>query len=81
MHAVMMTSHPDLYLLGSCDPGCDASVQAWRTQGYPACFTIDAGPNVHVICLTNVVSAVTRRLQEIPGVLRVSPAHPGGRRG
>ena len=27
------------------------AVETWREDGIAVCFTIDAGPNVHVICL------------------------------
>ncbi len=52
MHGVMMTSDPSLvYWL----PQTVAAIRAcrrWREeQGLNAYFTIDAGPNVHVLCL------------------------------
>jgi diphosphomevalonate decarboxylase len=78
MHAVMMTSQPRLYYWQAATLAVMRSVQEWRAGGLPACFTIDAGPNVHVICLSTVVDEVVARLQGIPGVLRVIPARPGG---
>jgi diphosphomevalonate decarboxylase len=78
MHAVMMTSSPPLiYWL----PGTLAiaqEVQAWRKAGLPVCYTIDAGPNVHVICESSSDSEVVRRLSQIPGVEQVLSARPGG---
>lgn len=68
MHAVMMTSRPSLlYWL----PGTVAvmhAVRAWRREDIPAYFTIDAGPNVHVITLPEHADEVRRRLQALPDV-------------
>jgi diphosphomevalonate decarboxylase len=78
MHGVMMTSSPRLvYWL----PGTLAvmhAVESWRQEGISVCYTIDAGPNVHVITLETHAAEVTRRLKQIPGVLDVLQASPGG---
>lgn len=78
MHAVMMTSQPRLYYWQAETLTVMHSVQEWRAGGLPVCFTIDAGPNVHVICLSTIEDEVVARLQDIPGVLRVITARPGG---
>jgi len=77
MHAVMMTSSPRLFYWL---PGTIAIMQAvssWRQQGIPACYTIDAGPNVHVICEGEEKELVEARLRQIPGVIDVITAYPG----
>jgi diphosphomevalonate decarboxylase len=78
MHAVMMTSTPALvYWL----PGTLAIVQAvrdWRNKGTPVCYTIDAGPNVHVICPAEVHPQLSAQLRQIPGVIQVLVAPVGG---
>jgi diphosphomevalonate decarboxylase len=53
-------------------------VRAWRAEGIPTCYTVDAGPNVHVICPETEAQAIDRRLREIPGVQNVLVAHAGG---
>jgi diphosphomevalonate decarboxylase len=53
-------------------------VGVWRRVGLPVCYTIDAGPNVHVICPTAYTGQVMARLNGIPGVSRIIPARPGG---
>jgi len=78
MHAVMMTSTPPLLYWQAPTVDILHSVAAWRRQGWPVCYTIDAGPNVHVLCLEAYASRVAHALSEIPGVLRVLTAHPGG---
>jgi diphosphomevalonate decarboxylase len=78
MHAVIMTSQPPLMYWNPATLAIMRAVSAWREEGLPACFTIDAGPNVHVITLAESSNAVQARLQHIPGVLEVITARPGG---
>jgi len=78
MHAVMMTSQPSLIYW--CSPTLDVMhhIRAWRTDGIPVAFTIDAGPNVHVISTSEHVEEVTNRLRDLEGVYDVLVAKPGG---
>jgi diphosphomevalonate decarboxylase len=77
MHAIMMTSCPPLYYWLPPTLGLIAAVRQWRAEGLPACFTIDAGPNVHVLTLPGHAPEVSRRLSAFPGVQRVLTATPG----
>ena len=78
MHAVMMTSRPALLYWDACSLDIMKAVKEWRQQGLPAAYTLDAGPNVHVICEASAQEIITRRLRAIPGVRQVLIAHPGG---
>ena len=78
MHAVMMTSSPPLIYWQPGTLTVMHAVQQWRRQGLPVCYTMDAGPNVHVICEVGAESQVVARLRELPNVLDVLVAHPGG---
>jgi diphosphomevalonate decarboxylase len=49
MHAVMMTSTPSLLYWAPRTLEVLHAVRAWREDGVQAWFTIDAGPNVHVL--------------------------------
>ncbi len=77
MHAVMMTSTPPLYYWEPATLGVMKAVRAWRTEGLPACFTIDAGPNVHCLCPAEAAPEVERRLRAL-GVSEILTAGPGG---
>jgi diphosphomevalonate decarboxylase len=81
MHAVMMTSAPALLYWQPATVAVMQAVQEWRRGGLPACFTIDAGPNVHVLCEGSAAAQVEKRLREVPGVGQVLVAHPGGAAG
>jgi diphosphomevalonate decarboxylase len=78
MHAVMMTSLPGLFYWEPTTLAVIKAVSEWRNKGLPVCFTIDAGPNVHVLCLRSVYSQVDQRIKEIKGVQDVLFAVPGG---
>jgi diphosphomevalonate decarboxylase len=77
MHAVMLTSQPRLHYLLPATLAIMQSVIAWRAQGLPACYTIDAGPNVHVLCPGGLSKEVQKRLEGISGVEKVLTAGPG----
>ena len=78
MHSVMMTSTPALHYWKPASLEVMNSVREWRGSGIPACYTVDAGPNVHVICPEEHAAIVEKRLREIPGVEKVLPARAGG---
>ncbi len=78
MHAVMMTSSPPLLYWLPETLAVMQAVRRWRLEGWPVCYTIDAGPNVHVLCPAQSAPETTRRLELLPGVQRVLVAHPGG---
>jgi diphosphomevalonate decarboxylase len=78
MHAVMMTSRPPLLYWQPATLAVLHAVAGWRAAGIAACATIDAGPNVHVLCTAENAAQVARRLAEIPGVAQVLQAVPGG---
>jgi diphosphomevalonate decarboxylase len=77
MHAVMMTSQPQLYYWQPVTLEVMQSVIKWRKEGIPVCFTIDAGPNVHVITTGENSSVVAANLNNIPGVIEVLVSRPG----
>jgi len=78
MHAVMMTSTPALHYWKPASLEVMTNVRALRAEGIPACYTVDAGPNVHVMCPETEAHVIEKRLREIPGVEHVLVARPGG---
>ncbi|MEZ4862447.1 MAG: diphosphomevalonate decarboxylase [Caldilineaceae bacterium] len=78
MHAVMMTSTPALFYW---QPGTLEVIQAvreWRAhEGITAYFTIDAGPNLHIICEADQVAVLNERLAALTSVQRVIVCRPG----
>jgi diphosphomevalonate decarboxylase len=78
MHAVMMTSTPALHYWNPASLDVMNLVRQWRIDGLPACYTVDAGANVHVITLESEAHTVEKRLREIGGVENVLIARAGG---
>ena len=78
MHAVMMTSAPSLLYWQPGTLEVLQAVRAWREdEGVPVYFTIDAGPNVHLMCEADAAAEVERRVGALPAVQRVLTSGPG----
>jgi diphosphomevalonate decarboxylase len=78
MHAVIMTTQPPLFYWHPATVAVMQAVLDWRKSGVPVCYTIDAGPNVHVLCPAPLAAQLREDLRQIPGVFDVLIAHPGG---
>jgi diphosphomevalonate decarboxylase len=78
MHSVMMTSQPALIYWQPATLAVMQAVVSWRRKGLQACYTIDAGPNVHVITTGDDCAQVLQLLSQVPGVQQVLQARPGG---
>jgi diphosphomevalonate decarboxylase len=78
MHAVMMTSDPALFYWQATTLTVMQAVREARAQGLPVCYTIDAGPNVHVITEVAEAERTASLLRSLPGVREVRTAYVGG---
>jgi diphosphomevalonate decarboxylase len=78
MHAVMMTSRPGLFYWQPASLTVMQAVREWREDGMPVCYTIDAGPNVHVICPREYIGETEKNLRKLSGVQDVLVAGVGG---
>lgn len=77
MHSVMLTSRPNLLYWQPATISVMQAVVELRESGIPACYTIDAGPNVHVLTPSENTPEVISELMFIPGVVKVLAATPG----
>jgi diphosphomevalonate decarboxylase len=78
MHAVMMTSTPGLFYWNPASITVMDAVRGWRKSGIPVFYTVDAGPNIHVICPREYVGETEKNLRGLPGVKDVLVAGVGG---
>ena len=78
LHAVMMTSTPSLHYWKPETMRVMNAVRGWRNEGIQVCYTIDAGANVHSLCLEPEAHTIDKRLREIEGVKDVLVARAGG---
>src|SRR5215470_117553 len=78
MHAVGLAARPPLLYWRAATLECMHRVWALRADGTAAFFTIDAGPQVKVLCPRADAERVAGVLREAPGVERVLTCAPGG---
>lgn len=78
MHAVMMTSSPPLFYWQPSSLHLMKEIQDWRQHGLPVCYTLDAGPNLHILSHGDAAVQAKDRLEKFPGVFQVLTAKPGG---
>jgi len=77
LHAVMMTSTPALFYWQAGTLEIMQEVREWRKEGLAVCYTIDAGPNVHIICEKKDAETISERLKNIPSVKYTFQTKPG----
>jgi diphosphomevalonate decarboxylase len=77
MHATGLGARPPLLYWRGATLDCVHRVWALRAEGVPAFFTIDAGPQVKVLCEPAAAARVAEALASVPGVERVLTCVPG----
>ncbi|MEM7030348.1 MAG: diphosphomevalonate decarboxylase [Chloroflexota bacterium] len=78
MHSVMMTSQPALFYWSPATLAIMKATEQWRTDGLLAYYTIDAGPNVHLICESHQADQVREAVSTVPGVKDIKGSAVGG---
>jgi len=68
MHHVMQTQNPPLFYWNDTTKTIMDAVRTWRKEGLPVYFTIDAGPNVHLMCEGMDERRVLETLKTIVGI-------------
>lgn len=77
MHAAMLGATPPLLYWNATTVAVMQAVAELRSGGTGAWFTIDAGPQVKVVCAPSDAAEVARHLEAVPGVEEVLRAAPG----
>ena len=77
MHALMMTTKPSIIYWNKITIEIIQSVISWRDNGLESYFTIDAGPQVKIICLQKDVSKIMKRCEKIEGIKNILVAKAG----
>ena len=68
MHKVMKTSQPPIDYWNPATYTCVETVKNMQGKGIPVFFTIDAGPQVKIICEPDVCKDVVSLMERVPGV-------------
>lgn len=81
LHQVALTSTPSIvYATNQTHELIDQVIPDWRRQGIPAYFTLDAGPNVHVIVPGgNPADTIRQNLHQLPYQFIENQPAPGAR--
>ncbi len=78
LHLIAMTSRPPIFYWS---PGMVRVIQAaqrWRGEGLAVYFTLDAGPNVHLICEAKDAERIAALARQVSEVQQVIVNAPGG---
>ena len=78
MHATTLAARPGFFYFAPTTLRVLEQVRALRRQGTGAWATMDAGPHVKVLCAPQDAPAIEQALAELPGVVGVDVAAPGG---
>ncbi|MCD6477568.1 MAG: diphosphomevalonate decarboxylase [Candidatus Aenigmarchaeota archaeon] len=77
MHALMISTVPSLIYWMPSTLEVMHKVMELRRDGLECYFTIDAGPNVKVLCLKEDVKKIKKRLKELKSIKELVEARPG----
>ncbi len=77
MHASAMAADPPVLYWQAASVGLMRVVERLRADGVPCGWTMDAGPNVKVLCPASAVETVRAALAAAPGVERIIVSRPG----
>lgn len=68
LHLVAMSSRPPIFYWNEGTMQIIQALLAWREKGLLGFFTMDAGPNVHVICRQQDGNKLNKRLRQLSSV-------------
>ncbi len=77
LHMIAMTSRPPIFYWSPGMVRVIQAMQSWRADGLPVYFTLDAGPNVHLICEGKNAERVAELARAVPDVQQVIVNAPG----
>ena len=77
LHLIAMTSRPPIFYWSPAMVRVIQNALQWRAEGLPVYFTLDAGPNVHLICEAKDADEVAARTKKIAEVEQVIVNAPG----
>lgn len=77
MHGLALSANPPLLYWNATTTETIHKIWQLRENGIPAYITMDAGPQVKIICLPENSDYIQNVLESIAGVEKVIPARPG----
>ncbi len=77
MHATMMTTRPSIIYWTPATMDIMHSVVHWREEGLESYFTMDAGPQVKILCLEKNLDEIKTKLEESDSIKKTVICKPG----
>lgn len=77
MHATMITTKPSILYWQPTTVELMQDIMQWRDEGLESYFTMDAGPQVKVMCLQKSEKELVKRLSEIKGLQQIEVCAAG----
>jgi len=77
MHATMMTTKPSIIYWIPATVEIIHEVRRLREEGIECYFTMDAGPNVKILCLEKDLDEINERISKLEGVKKTIICKPG----
>jgi diphosphomevalonate decarboxylase len=77
MHEVMRTSNPSISYMTNKTINCINAIESIRSSGFDLFHTVDAGPQVKIICKTEDSSFIQKRISSLPSVKQTLIANIG----
>lgn len=78
LHMLAMTSRPPIFYWAPATVRVMDAVRQWRTEGLHAYYTLDAGPNIHILVENQNADEIARRLGAFADVQQVIVSGAGG---
>ncbi len=76
LHVMAMTSKPAIYYWNEGTMEVMSAVRTLREEGVLCYYTMDAGPNVHVICLGKDELKIKSKLRKLKSVIKIISNKP-----
>ena len=77
MHEVMRTSNPSINYMTNKTINCINAIETIRSSGVDLFHTVDAGPQVKIICKTEDSGLIQKRISSLPSVRQTLLANIG----
>ncbi|MCX6815914.1 MAG: diphosphomevalonate decarboxylase [Candidatus Aenigmarchaeota archaeon] len=77
MHATMMTTKPSIIYWTPATMEVMHNIMRWREEGLESYFTMDAGPQVKILCLEKNMNKIKEKLEELDCIKKTVECRPG----
>ena len=78
MHKVMKTSIPSILYMTEVTKSCLSEIERLRSSGHKLFYTIDAGPQIKIICDSSSSKSIKESIKQNTDVIKVIHARIGG---